>query len=132
MDAFAMFEIKNQMFKSFVYFGFLIGAPIVLFLNIFSVMGKYSRFIGMVFPVIILFYIFIKGPLLFIFSSGAWSTQEVLFENGHFASKKIEFQMQDLGGRGYNKRTVDVLYLTNLFMITNKVPDNIDKRVEWV
>lgn len=39
--------------------------------------------------------------------------------------------MQDIGARYYNRRTVEVIYLTPLFMMTKKVPDGIDKRVEW-
>ena len=40
--------------------------------------------------------------------------------------------MQDVGALGYNKRTVEVFYLTPLFMFTSEVPTDIDKRVEWV
>lgn len=40
--------------------------------------------------------------------------------------------MQDVGSLGYNKRTVEVFYLTPLFMITNEVPTDIDNRIEWV
>jgi len=40
--------------------------------------------------------------------------------------------MQDVGALGYNKRTVEVFYLTPYFIITNQVPSDIDKRVEWV
>lgn len=40
--------------------------------------------------------------------------------------------MQDMGALGYHKRTVEVFYLTPYFMITSEVPNDIDKRVEWV
>jgi len=40
--------------------------------------------------------------------------------------------MQDIGALGYNKRKVEVLYLTSLFMITNPVKKNIDKRIDWI
>lgn len=40
--------------------------------------------------------------------------------------------MQDVGAFGYNKRTVEVFYLTPLFMITSEVPTDIEKRIEWV
>ncbi|MBN9294545.1 MAG: hypothetical protein J0G96_11260 [Flavobacteriia bacterium] len=40
--------------------------------------------------------------------------------------------MQDIGTRGYNNRTVEVIYLTPLFMLTKEVPNDIDKRVEWI
>jgi len=68
----------------------------------------------------------------FIFSTGAWRTQTILYQNGHFSFKTVEYQMQDIGALGYNKRTVEVFYLTPLFMITNEIPNDIDKKVEWV
>lgn len=40
--------------------------------------------------------------------------------------------MQDVGASGYNKRTVEVIYLTPFFIITNEVSSDIDKRVEWI
>lgn len=40
--------------------------------------------------------------------------------------------MQDIGALGYNERTVEVFYLTPLFMITSEVPSDIDMRVEWI
>jgi hypothetical protein len=67
-----------------------------------------------------------------LFSSGAWRTQTILFQNGHLSFKTVEFQMQDIGALGYNKRTVEVIYLTPLFMLTSEVPNDIDKRVEWI
>lgn len=67
-----------------------------------------------------------------LFSTGAWRTQTILYENGHLRFKAVEFQMQDVGALGYNKRTVEVFYLTPFFMITSEVPNDIDKRVEWI
>ena len=67
-----------------------------------------------------------------LFSTGAWRTQTILYQNGHLSYKTVEFQMQEVGAFGYNKRTVEVFYLTPLFMITSEVPTGIDKRVEWV
>jgi hypothetical protein len=67
-----------------------------------------------------------------LFHSGAWRTQTILYQNSHLSFKTVEFQMQDIGALGYNRRTVEVTYLSPLFMITNEVPSNIDKRVEWV
>jgi len=67
-----------------------------------------------------------------IFSTGAWRTETILYQNGHLSFKKVEFQMQDIGAFGYNRRTVEVIYLTPLFMLTSEVSDDIDKRVEWV
>ena len=67
-----------------------------------------------------------------LLSSGAWRTQTILYQNGHLSLKTVEFQMQDFGALGYNKRTVEVFYLTPFFMTTSEVLNDIDKRVEWV
>lgn len=40
--------------------------------------------------------------------------------------------MQDVGSLGYNKRTVEVCYLTPFFIIVSKVPNDVGKRVEWI
>ena len=74
----------------------------------------------------------IIGPMKIMFSSGSWKTQTVLYQNGHLTFKKVEYQMQDVGSLGYNKRTVEVIYLTDLFMIVSPVEKDIDDRVEWV
>jgi hypothetical protein len=132
LDGLTSFDIKNQILKSFVYFGFLIGTPTILLWNLFSIKTKTKRIIGTFYPTILLIFIFVVNPMKILFSSGAWRTQTILYQNGHLSFKTVEFQMQDVGALGYNKRTVEVFYLTPLFMITSEVPTDIDKRVEWV
>jgi len=131
LDGLTSFDIKNQILKSFVYFGFLIGTPTILLWNLFSIKTKTKRIIGTVYPTVFLVFILVVNPMKILFSSGAWRTQTILYQNGHIGFKKVEFQMQDIGGLGYNRRTVEVTYLTPLFMITSEVPNDIDKRVEW-
>jgi hypothetical protein len=132
LDGLTSFDIKNQILKSFIYFGFLIGTPTILLWNLFSIKTKTKRIIGTFYPTILLIFIFVVNPMKILFSSGAWRTQTILYQNGHLSFKTVEFQMQDVGALGYNKRTVEVFYLTPLFMITSEVPTDIDKRVEWV
>lgn len=75
----------------------------------------------------------IVGPMKFIsLPASAWRTQTVLYQNRHLGFKTVEFQMLDVGSFGYNKRTVEVLYLTPFFMIVSEVPNDIEKRVEWI
>lgn len=69
--------------------------------------------------------------MVIVFSSGAWQTQEILYQNREVSLKKIEFQMQNIGAMGYNRRTVEVVYLTPLFMITSEAPKDFDKSAEW-
>jgi hypothetical protein len=95
-------------------------------------MPRNQKIIWTILPTAILIFILIVRPMKLYFSMGAWRTQTILYQNGHLTFKTIEFQMQDVGAFGYNKRTVEVFYLTPLFMITSEVPTDIDNRIEWV
>jgi hypothetical protein len=132
LDGLTSFDIKSQGVKSFIYFGLLIGTPLTLIWNFFIIKKKSKRIIATVVPAIILVLILIVGPMKILFSTGAWRTQTILYQNGHLSFKTVEFQIQDVGAFGHNRRTVEVFYLTPLFMITSEVPTDIDKRVEWV
>lgn len=61
-----------------------------------------------------------------------WKTQTVLFENGHLKFMTIEHQKKDFGALGYSDRTVKVTNIGGLFMIINKIPDNIETKIEWI
>lgn len=132
LDSFTSFDIKSQGVKSFVYFGLLIGTPLTLIWNAWIIKTRNGKIVGTVFPTIILTLILFVGPMKLLFSTGAWRTQTILYKNRHLSFKTIEFQMQDVGALDYNKRTVEVFYLTPFFMITSEFPNDIDKRVEWV
>lgn len=131
LDSLTSFNIKSQALKTIIYFGILIGTPLVLIWNSIVIKTKSKRIAGIVFPTIILIKLILIGPLKILFSCGSWQTQTVLYQNGNLSFKTVEFQMQDVGAKGYNKRTVEVLYLTNLFTLTSEVPKDIDQRVEW-
>ena len=132
LDGLTTFEIKNQFLKSFVYFSLLIGIPIILIFNSLFLKTRRKRIAGFILPILTLVLVILIGPLKFLFSTGAWQTQTILYQNGHLSFKKVEYQMQDMGALGYNRRTVEVLYLTKLFIIVSPVPQDIDKRVEWI
>jgi len=132
LDSLTSFDIKSQSIKSFIYFGLLILTPLTLIWNAWIINTRNGKIIGTVFPTIVLALILVVGPMKILFSTGAWRTQTILYQNGHLSFKTVEFQMQDAGALGYNKRTVEVFYFTPLFMITSEVPTDIDSRVEWV
>jgi len=132
LDIFSNFDIKSQGLKTFVFYGTLIGTPLTLCLNYFFIKTKSIRIVGTAIPTIVLTFILVIGPMKILFSKGAWRTQTILYQNGHLSFKTVEFQMQDVGALGFNKRTVEVLYLTPFFIITSEVPNDIETRVEWV
>jgi len=125
------FEVKNQAIKSFVYFGLLSGTPILLIWNLI-ISKSNKKMITTILPILMLIGIFIIGPMKILYSSSTWKTQIIKYQNGHLNFKKVEFQMQDVGALGYNKRTVEVIYLTNVFMLVSNVEKDIEQRVEWV
>lgn len=131
-DGLTSFEIKNQAIKSFTYFGLMILIPIILVWNLWALKTRKWKIISSILPAIALIGIMIIGPMKIMFSSSSWKTQTVLYQNGHLTFKKIEFQMRDVGALGYNKRTVEVIYLTDLFMIISPVEKDIEERVEWI
>lgn len=63
--------------------------------------------------------------------TGDWKTQTVLYENGHFDFKTIEFQMQDKGALGYNRRIVEVTKLTDFLKIIEPV-DTSKIELPWI
>ena len=126
LDEFTSFDIKNQTLKLFVYFGFLLGAPIMLLWNLFS-----RQILLIVFPILCLILIIAVNPLRIVFQSQAWQTKAIYYEH-RYKSKTIELQWQDIGALGYNKREVEVTYLTPLFMITRKVSPNFKENPDWI
>lgn len=132
LDGLTSFEIKSQAIKSFTYFGIMILTPLALIWNLWNFKSRKWKVIGSTIPTLTLIGILIIGPLRIVFSASAWKTQKVIYQNGHLNFKKVEFQMQDVGTFGYNKRTVEVIYLTDLFMIVSPVEKDIDDRVEWI
>ena len=130
-DALTSFEIKNQIIRWFIYFGMLIYTPAILIWNLFYFKVKKRKFLHSILPIIVLIGIAIN-PMGLLFTSSNWKTQTVLYENGHLNFKKIEFQMRDYGSFGYGERTVDVLYLTNWFMIVNEIELDAERGSEWI
>ena len=56
-----------------------------------------------------------------------WKTQTILYQNLHLVNRTIEFQMQDFGALGTNRRTVDRIKIFPYFDWTKEInADNID------
>ena len=90
LDNMPSFDIKSQAIKSFVYFGLLIGTPLTLIWNLLVIKTKKSKIIWVVIPIIILIVILIVGPIKILFSTGAWQTQTILYQNGHFQTEMLQ------------------------------------------
>ena len=131
LDGWTAFEIKSPVIKSFTYLGIIILAPPTLIWNMRRLESGKWKALSSILPVGVLVTILIIGPLKIASASSAWRTQTIVYESGHLDFRKVEFQMQDVGAFGYNKRTVEVIYLTDWFMIVGPVEEGIEERVEW-
>lgn len=128
LDLSPNFDIKSQFIKSFVYLISTFGSIFLLILNIQQKLNK----LYFILPTIGIIGIFVLGPLQILNLKSTWKTQTILYQNKHYKNKTIEFQLQDIGTQGYNKREIEAFYLTKHFMIVAAVPKDIDKKVEWI
>ena len=69
------------------------------------------KLLSIVVPILVFIFIIVISPLKYLNASSVWETRTLLFENKDDKSKRIEFQVQDIGALGYNKRTVEVLQI---------------------
>ena len=132
LDSLTSFEIKNQLIKFFAYLGIIFIPLLTLINNIKRLKVSKHKMASILFPSFVLISVFFIGPNKIIFSSRIWKTQRILYQNRKSSFKKVEFQMQDIGALGYNKRTVEVTYITTFFMIVNPVTKGINQKVEWI
>ncbi|MFN3405871.1 MAG: hypothetical protein ACK40G_17385 [Cytophagaceae bacterium] len=106
------------------------GFPFILWLTTFDVNErmKWRKKTLITFSVIVLLIFVID----FITWGGGYKTQDILFRNKRFSNIRIEFQMEDIGAFGYNRRTVKVVQLTPLLRWTTYTEiDKIDMN-EWI
>ncbi|MBS2214053.1 hypothetical protein KEM09_21790 [Carboxylicivirga mesophila] len=103
-------------------------AGIIYGLLHFMPFKKPKNFVGIVTVSAVL----ITGITTEIFNwNGDWKTQTILYENGQFEFKTIEFQMQDKGALGYNRRIVEVTKLTSFLSIIEPV-DTSSTELPWI
>lgn len=68
---------------------------------------------------------------LFLDWRGDWKTQTVRFQNLHFSNRTIEFQLQDKGAFGYNRRLVERWKLLPFLEWTKEIEDGQIDTVVW-
>ncbi len=125
LDVFTVFEIKNQPIKSFVYIGIIALAPLILIWHLWFFKSSKRKIINAMLPLLTLIGILFVGPIEILFSSSSWKTQKVLYQSENTFFNKTEIQTQDVGALGTNKRTVEVAYLTNWFMIVKPITKSV-------
>lgn len=130
-DVFTNVDISFQPLKTGVYWGIMILSPIMLIFNSFIKINLGKKIALILISIFMLTFIFVIKPINILFASGVWETREVLFRNTN-NNRTIELQIQDRGALGYNKRTVEVLHLTPLFLFAKKAPQITERNPEWI
>lgn len=119
-DKTQILEIKHDGLKSFVYFGIIIFSFFSIFFSFLCFEGIKRKILFSILPIIVFMQILSFGILRTIFISSAWKTQTIIYQNKFDSSKKVEFQMLDIGFAGYKKRTVEINYITDWFFISKE------------
>ncbi len=132
LDLFTSFDIKDEQIKSFIYYSVFLLIPFILLYNFKRLQSFSLKVVSFIIPIISIILILTLSPIKIIFLSSSWKTQTIMYKHKYLSFKKIELQMQDIGALGYNKRIVEVLYLTKYFMVTRPVSENIKNKVEWL
>lgn len=127
LSEFAGFDIRVQSLKSLVYFGTLIGTPVMIVLN-----TSLKRISLLAYPMVMLVLIIVINPFRILYRSSVWETVNVLYEHKYCFFRTVEFQMQDIGARGFNRRTVEVISLTPFFAITRDAASDIAEDTGWL
>lgn len=136
LDVFEILEIKGNSIKTFIHYGSVLTTPVILLYNLFVYKSSsWNSKIGITSIILVLSFSIVlsqRGFLGYLFSISSWNTQMILYEHKHYSFKQVEFQMQDVGALGYNKRYVKVTYITKWLMITEIIDPKQHFGAEWI
>nr|WP_298659350.1 hypothetical protein [uncultured Flavobacterium sp.] len=121
LDKNEILEIKQQGFKSFVYYGIIVFSFFSILFPIISFEKLKFKILFSILPIFVFIEILNFGIVRTVFVSSAWKTQYIYYQNKFDSSKKVEYQMMDIGAFGYRRRTVEVNYITEWFFISKEV-----------
>jgi len=113
---FTSFEIKHQGLKSFVIYGLIILPLIMIIWSIIKYNNLRKIVFNSIIPLFLLIGVYLIGPMKLIFQTSVYKTQSVYYINIDNPNKRVEYQMQDVGALGYNKRYVEVTHYLGVFM----------------
>lgn len=120
LDSNEILEIKQDGFKTFVYFGIIIFSFFSILFSLLCFEGIKPKILFSILPIIVFMQILSFGIINTLLSASSWKTQTIIYQNKFDSSKKVEFQMLDIGFAGYEKRTVEANYITDWFFISKE------------
>lgn len=133
LDFSEILEIKHDGLKSFVYFGIIIFSFFSILFAFLCFEGIKLKLLFSILPILAFIQILSFGIINTLLSASSWKTQTIVYQNKLDDSKKVEFQMLDIGFAGYHKRTVEVNYITDWFFVSNPYTEEISNSdSDWI
>lgn len=129
-DIYTDFEIRNAVLRYFVYSNFILS-PILIIFNLLLLSNIRIKLISLIIPILSLVVCLNLGYLRIIFNSTNWKTQTIIYQNIEADNLTIEYQMQDIGAFGYNKRTVSVNNIIGLFAVIKPIDIDTISKTNW-
>jgi hypothetical protein len=116
-------EITNGVVKKGLIYIFILGLISIVTIKKPWTLTKTLAVSTLVFGLFLIFKLYTDWR-------GDWKTQTVIYQNNHLSNRTIEFQLQNKGALGYNRRTVDRLKIIPFVSWTKKLTkenlENID------
>jgi hypothetical protein len=120
LDSNEILEIKHNGLKSFVYFGIIIFSFFSILFSFLCFEGIKLKILFSILPIIVFMQVLSFGIINTLLSASSWKTQTLIYQNKFDSSKKVEFQMLDIGFAGNEKRNVEVNHITDWFFISKE------------
>lgn len=136
LDLFQWLEIKGDKLQGFIRGGAILPIVPLTVSNLLVFRKSNWKYLGLLPQILVIccicFVISQIGFYGYLFSSGTYHTQRVLYKNVDSEAQTIEFQLKDTGALGYDERVVEVTYFTPWFMLIKEIdPDKMPGK-EWI
>lgn len=136
LDLFQYLEIKGNKLQGFIRGGAILAIVPLTLCNLLVFRKSNWKYLSLLPQLIVVCsfsFVMIKmGFLGYMFSTGTYHTQTILYKNAHSESRTIELQLKSVGALGYNERIVEVTYFTPWFMLTKEIDPDSKPGTEWI
>ena len=113
---FTNIEITNRFVEKGLFYCFLLGLFGLMTIQQPWTLGRKALAIFTLFALFVTFQYYSNWK-------GDWRTQTIIYQNRHLASRTIEFQLQDKGALGFNRRVIDRTKIAPFISWTRKLTD---------
>jgi len=116
-------EITNGLIKKGLIYVFILGLVKIVTIKRPWTLTKTLTVSTVVFGLFLIFNLYTDWR-------GDWRTQTIIYRNNHLYNRTIEFQLQDKGALGFNRRTVNRLKLFPFVSLTKELTEEDLKNID--